>query len=68
MQHITKRFTRMLDDPGQHAPPPKPPSHNLEEIEFAFARLLHVRASGKLGIIVALICLLWVSALFFLIR
>ncbi|WP_189341515.1 hypothetical protein [Mesorhizobium sp. M2A.F.Ca.ET.042.01.1.1] len=57
----------MLDDPDQRTPI-RPPSQNLEEIEVAFARLLHVRASGKLGIIVALVCLLWISALVFLFR
>lgn len=58
----------MSDDADQQALPPEPPPRSLEEIEVAFARLLHVRASGKLGIIVALVCLLWISALVFLFR
>jgi hypothetical protein len=68
MQHITDGQLLMVGDPDKRTPPSEPPSRNLEEIEVAFARLLHVRASGKLGIIVALVCLLWISALVFLLR
>lgn len=56
----------MPDDPYQRALPPEPSRRSLEEIEVVFARLLHVRASGKLGIIVALVCVLWISAGVFL--
>lgn len=66
MQHITDSWPLVVDDLDQRTPPSKLPSRNLEEIEVAFARLFHVRASGKLGIILALICLLWISALVFL--
>lgn len=68
MQHITDQSTFMPDEPNQHTLPPNPPPRSLEEIEVASARLLHVRASGKLGIVVALVCLLWISALVFLFR
>lgn len=58
----------MSDGPYQRRLPPERPLRGPEEIEVAFARLLHVRASGTLGIIVVLVCLLWISALVFLFR
>jgi hypothetical protein len=39
--------------------------NNLEQIEVVLARVLAVKASGRLAILMALVVVLWISTLWF---